>query len=270
MDTEGKVIGINTLGVGGAGIGFAVPSNVVGDVVGKIKAAAAERAPGQTEPVKVRRAWIGLHLQALIDLKTTTLADSRDGVLIRSVDKHSPAEQAGIRNGDILLCVNDRPVQGTYVEDLPAIRVALSELPIDAPAKMSVRRAGQQQAFTVTPVLKGKFEGQDFDCRDWNMTVKEITKFSNPELFFLHPAGGVFVQGVRYPGNANDAGLRRDDIILKIGENPVKTLKDVSEVYDSLTGDASRPEKKVLITVKRGAYREWKTLDWTKDYLEED
>lgn len=270
VDTTGRVIGINTLGVGGAGIGFAVPANVVNDVVAKLKAAAAHKKPDDKQPVKVKRAWTGLQVQALIDLKTTTLTDSRDGVLIQSVDKNSPAEAAGIRNGDILLSVNDRPVLGRYVEALPPIRVMLSELPADTPAKMVVRRGGAEKTFTVTPALKGRFEGEDLDCRRWNMTVKEITKFSDPELFYLHPAGGVFVQGVRYPGNAQDAGLQANDIILKIGPEPIKTLQDVQRAYEKLISDPKLVEKKVLITIKRGVYKNWKTLNWHKDYLQED
>ena len=270
VDTNGKVIGINTLGVGGAGIGFAVPSNVVKDVVAKLKAAAADKKADDKEPAKVERAWTGLQLQALIDLKTITLTDSPDGVLVKSVDKASPAESAGIKNGDILLSVKGVAVLGKYVEDLPALRVALSELPVDEPAAMRVRRAGKELAFSVTPKLKGKFEGEDFDCRRWNMTVKEITKFTNPGLYYMHPDGGVYVQGVRYPGNAQDAGLQTNDVIQKIGDTPIKKLADVKKAYDELIKDEKRAEKKVLITIKRGGFIEWKMLNWQKDYLQED
>ena len=269
VDTTGKVIGINTLGVGGAGIGFAVPSNVVKDVVAKLKAAAAKKKDDE-EPVKVKRAWTGLQLQALIDLKTITLTDSEDGVLVRSVDKASPAESAGIKNGDILLSVNGVDVLGKYVEDLPALRVELSELPVDKPAKLRVRRAGKEVTFTVTPKLKGKFEGEDLDCRRWNMTVKEITKFTNPGLHYMHPDGGVYVQGVRYPGNAQDAGLQTNDVIQKIGDTPVRKLADVKKAYEALIADKKRAEKKVLISIKRGGFIEWKMLNWQKDYLQED
>ena len=269
VNTRGQVIGINTLGVGGASVGFAVPSNVVKDVVKKIKLAAAARKPGDKEPAKVPRAWTGLQLQAIIDLKSTTLTDSRDGALVQSVDKGSPAEEAGVRDGDILLAVNDRPITGLYVEELPAIRVALSELPVDTPAACRVRRSGQELTLKVTPVLKGKFEGEDFDCRRWNMTVKEITKFSNPQLFFMHPEGGVFIQGVRMPGNANDARLRGNDILLKIGEQDVKTIEDVKKAYKALVEDSKLVEKKSLVVVKRGGFPVWVTLNWTKDYEED-
>ena len=269
VNTRGEVIGINTLAVGGASIGFSVPSNVVADVVAKLKAAAAERAEGDTKPVKVARAWMGLQLQALIDLKTTTLTDSSDGVLVQSVDRASPAEDAGLRNGDILLKVNGRDILGKYVEDLAAIRVGLSELPVDKPTEMIVRRNGKETPIKVTPVLKGKFEGEDFDCRRWNLTIKEITKFSNPRLFFMHPEGGVFVQGVKYPGNASEAGLRANDILLKIGKSDIKSIKDVEKAYEALVNDKKLAEKKVLLVVKRGGFPRWITLDWTKDYEEE-
>jgi serine protease Do len=283
VNTRGQVIGINTLGVGGAGIGFSVPSNVVKDIVAKIKAAAAQETGAATapaasrpsggvpkEPVKVKRAWTGLGLQPLIDLQTTTLTDSKDGVLVQSVDKNSPAEAAGFVSGDILLSVNGRGVLGKYVEDLPPLRVMLSELPVEEPVKMLVRRGGEEVSLQLTPASKGKFEGQDYELRQWNMTVKEITKFSNPQLYFLHPEGGVYIQGVRYPGNARDAGLSHNDIILKIGQADIKTLEDVRKAYEELVKDKDRPEKKVLITIKRGAFREWKTLNWQKDYLQED
>jgi len=269
VDTTGHVMGINTLGVGGAGIGFAVPSNTVKDIIAKLKQAARQRTKGDTDPVKVRRAWSGLQLQALIDLKTTTLTDSDDGVLIQSVDKGSPAEEAGFRNGDILLTVNDSPVLGRYAEDLPAIRVMLSELAMNRPAAMTVRRQGKEMVLKVTPALKGKFEGEDYDCRRWNMTVKEITKFSNPRLYYMHPAGGVFIQGVRYPGNANDAGLRINDILLKIGRFEIKTIGDVKGAYKALIEDSKLVEKKALVVVKRGSFPQWITLNWTKDYEED-
>jgi S1-C subfamily serine protease len=122
----------------------------------------------------------------------------------------------------------------------------------------------------LTPVTRGKFEGEDLDLRQWNMTIKEISKFADPVLHFLHPAGGVFIQGIRSPGNAADADLRRQDIILEIDRRPTRTLRDVKTVYDRLVEDEQRAEKKVLIKIKRGGFVDWKTLDWHKDYLKED
>jgi len=327
VDTEGKVAGINTLGIGMAeGIGFAIPSNVVTDVIRRIRAAAAGASKEQW-PVKVHRAYTGLQIQALNDFKSNTFTDANCGVLIQSVDQGSPAEAACARDGDILLAVGGKDVSGLYVEDLPALRVLLADLPPDTPttlllarkdtpasaplggprptsapaaghakaeargAKAATRPTGANSAndpnnpppalagklggrtvltASITPVTRGKFEGEDFDCRLWNMTVKEITKFSNPRLYFIQPTGGVFVQGIRGPGNAADAGLRPNDVVLKIGKWDIKTIEDVKQAYAALAGDPKRVDKKVLVTIKRDGFLDFKPLNWERDYLQED
>jgi serine protease Do len=342
VDTDGKVAGINTLGIGMAeGIGFAIPSNVVSDVIRRLRAASAGTSKEQW-PVKVHRAYTGLQIQALNDFKSNTFTDANRGVLIQSVDQGSPGEAAGLRDGDLLLAVGGKEVDGLYVEDLPALRVMLADLPPDAPTTLmlarkthpastsdapgvpatqpasapnvsgadaiaragadAMARAGAAAAAanadtvrdyvpvlddpppayagklgprkvltaSLTPVTRGKFEGEDFDCRHWNMTVKEITKFSNPRLYFIQPTGGVFIQGVRGPGNAADAGLRPNDVVLKIDKWEIKTIEDVKKAYAALVGDAKRVDKKALVTIKRDGFLDFKPLSWEKDYLQED
>ena len=290
VDTEGKVVGINTLGIGMAeGIGFAIPSNVVADVARRLRAAAGKADKSQW-PVKVHRAYTGVQLQALNDFKSNTFSDAKCGVLIQSVDQDSPAHAAGVHDGDLLLAVDGKPVNGLYVEDLPALRVLLADLPPDTEAKLLLARKPADDANTTAPpaayagkigprkvltvnmktVTRGKFEGEDFDCRQWNMTVKEITKFSNPRLYFMQPGGGVFVQGVRGPGNAADAGLRPNDIVLQIGKFDIKTIEDVKKAYTALVGDTKRVDKKVLVRVKRDGFLNLMPLSWERDYLQED
>ena len=288
VDTDGKVAGINTLGIGMAeGIGFAIPSNVVSDVIRRLRTAAAAASKDQW-PVKVHRAYTGLQLQALNDFKSNTFTDANCGVLIQSIDQGSPADAAGVRDGDILLAVDGNEASGLYVEDLPPLRVLLADLPPDVEATMLLARKGADDAndpppafagkiggrkvlsVTLKPVTRGKFEGEDFDCRQWNMTVKEITKFSNQRLYFIHPTGGVFVQGVRGRGNAADAGLRYNDVVLKIGKWDIKSIEDVKKAYSALTTDAKGVDKKVLVTIKRDGFLDWKPLSWEKDYLQED
>jgi len=158
------------------------------------------------------------------------------------------------------------PAVGSPASSGPALK------PVDPPGGLDPAGIGHRQVFelTLAPIIRGKFEGEDLDLRQWNLTVKEITKFSNPALHFLHPEGGVYIQGVRRPGNAGDAGLQYNDIILQIGRTKMKTLADIKKAYDELVNDKALTEKKVLITVKRGGFLEWKTLNWQKDYLRED
>jgi serine protease Do len=257
VNTEGRVVGINTLGIWTGTMGFSIPSNEVRRIVERLRAAG-----------KVERAWSGLELQALKDFDSNTFIESDGGVLVKGVEEESPAQEAGIRSGDILLAVGGEQIDGTYVEELPLIRWALGDLPVGEPVNLTVRRGEEVLQMSLTPVHKGAIEGTDFDCHRWNMTVKGITKHANPTLYFYRKKG-VFVRAIRYPGNAQEAGLERNDILLKIGSEPVETVEDVQRAYEALLADEKR-EKKVLITVLREGLERLVVLDYRKDYEKED
>ena len=202
------------------------------------------------------------------DFYTNTFTNADQGVLIADVEQSSPAKEAGVLPGDILVSVNGKPINGEYVEQLPGIRWLLADLPAEASSEFTLERGNSTVVLPVVPRIKGKIEGEDFECKRWNMTVKEINKFKNPSLYFLQKKG-VFIQGVKYPGNAVAAGLTRNDIILAIDGEKITTLEDVRRVYDKIMADTER-EKKVLIEVLRGGYRDWVVLDYRKDYQEEE
>lgn len=256
IDTDGAIVGINTLGVDGSGIGFSIPASTVQNTVGRL------RRDG-----KVVRAYTGLRLQALKDFMSNTFVESEHGVLIAGVEENSPAAHAGLRAGDILLTVGDKPVEGAYAEMLPEIWRRLADLRIDEPVAMEFLRGGERMQIEVTPEQKGASEGEDFDCRRWNMTVKEINKYRTPQLYYLREQG-VYIQGTRYPGNAANSGLNRRDIILTIDKEPVQTIVDVKRVYEQIIQDDKR-ERKVVVEVLRSGLRKWIVLDYRRDYEEE-
>jgi serine protease Do len=256
IDTRGAIVGINTLGIDGSGIGFSIPASRVQDVVERLK-----------RDGKVVRASTGLRLQALKDFHSNTFIEAEHGVLIAGVEENSPASQAGIRAGDILLTIDGKPVEGTYAEMLPAIWRTLVDLKAGSAVPMELQRGGEKVEVKITPELKGQSEGEDFDCRRWNMTVKEINKDRTPQLYYLKEKG-VFVQGIRYPGNAASSGLGRRDIILTIDKEPVLTTEDVKRVYERIINDEKR-EKKVVVQVLRGGLPNWIVLDYRRDYEQE-
>ena len=258
VNIDGKIVGINTLGyVMGESIGFSIPSNVVKAITEKLK-----------EQESVQRAWTGLRLQPLKDFFTNTFTDAKSGVLISHIEEGSPAQAAGIADGDILVQVGQERVDGAYVEDLPRIEWLLADLAPDKAVSFQVMRGGSPLTLPVTPILKGKIEGDDFDCRRWNMTVKEINKHKEPALYFYYKEG-IYVQGVRYPGNAASAGVSQGDVVFSADGKPVKTLKEIREIYDTVMADETR-EKKVLLELDRNRQRRWIVLDYTKDYKKEE
>ncbi len=253
VDIRGRIVGINARGMRGAdNLGFAIPAAVVKDVVDRI-----------LKDGKVQRAWTGLKFQALKDFRKSSYIDSKQGVLIASVDEESPGEKAKLKAGDIAVAVNGEPVRGMYETDLPAVERKFAALPIDAPVTIDVLRGGEPLAVILTPASKGKQEGEDFECKKWDMTVKEITKFSDPFLHFSRPRG-VYVQGVKFAGNARSSGFANGDIITRIGDKSVESLKDVREAYDASLKQA-KGKRKLLFCVIRSGYRRLVVLDFEKD-----
>lgn len=256
IDTQGHIVGINTLGVSGTGLGFSIPASMVQSVITKL------RRDG-----RVVRAFTGLRLQALKDFDSNTFVDSEHGVLITGVEENSPAAEAGIRAGDILLSIDGQVIEGIYAEMLPAIWCRLADLAVDTPVLLELRRGHETFQATIMPEEKGQLEGEDFDCRRWNMTVKEINKYRTPGLYYIQKKG-IYIQGVKRPGNAVRSGLGRRDIIAKIDGEPVETIDQVTQAYERIIQDEGR-EKKVMFEVLRGGLRKWIVLDYRRDYDEE-
>src|SRR5215471_4124918 len=102
LNVDGEVIGINTAIFSGAqGIGFAIPVDKVRRIVQELKSFG-----------KVRPAWVGINAMDLTAPVARRLGWERtDGVLVESVDAGSPAAQAGIRPGDVVIELGGSPVQ---------------------------------------------------------------------------------------------------------------------------------------------------------------
>ena len=156
---------------------------------------------------------------------------------------------------------------GTTEEDLPDIRVLLGLMPKGQPAEIELIRDGKTVTVTLVPREKGKVEGEELDCPRWDMTVKAINQFDNPNLYF-HRQKGVFVYGIKYPGNAQEAGLEQKDILNKIDGVKISTLEDVKKVHKKLI-DNVKARHKVLVSVLRNGLLQQVVLDFSRDYEKE-
>ena len=257
VDTEGRVVGLNARGIGWAeGMGFAIPEETISILVPQLR-----------EHGKVNWSWTGLQLQVLRDFNRDIYFDETEGVIVAGTDPGSPARRAGIAPRDRIVSVNGRPLTALTEENLPAVRRTLGLLPMGEPASFEVVRRGELIAVEVTPRAKGQVEGDDLVCERWNLTLKTINQFDNPDLYF-HRKSGVFVYGVKYPGNAAAAGLWPNDIVLTIGGRPVETLDDVRAVYDALMANIDSSHRAVFAILRNGLMRQI-VLDFLRDYSRE-
>src|SRR5215204_6082669 len=131
-DTSGRVVGINTAIIGGAqGIGFAVP----------VSAAFRRVVFALATEGRVRRAFLGVMVQS-----RQPHSGAGAGAQVENVAPNSPAEVAGIRQGDLIVGFNENPVRST--DDLLNL---LDESAIDRDAELRVRRGGREQILRVRP-----------------------------------------------------------------------------------------------------------------------
>ncbi len=253
VNIRGEIVGINARSMRGAeNLSFAIPSEIVQDVVARI-----------LKEGKVARAWTGIKFQALKDFSRSSYIDAKQGVLVASVDEGSPAEKAQLRAGDIIIAVEGESVHGMYETDLPDVERRFADLPVGRPAKVEIHRGDESLQVPVTPTTKGKQEGEDFECKRWDLTVKEITKFSDKFLHFMRPRG-IYVQGVKPAGNARASGLLPFDVILQIGDRAIDSLKDVRAAYEESL-KLERGSRKLLFRIIRTGYRQLVVLDFEKD-----
>lgn len=257
VNTAGEVVGLNTRGVMiGGDMGFTVPAETIRDIVTQLR-----------EHGEVRWSWTGLQLQALRDFNRNIYFDADEGVIVAETDPESPARRAGLQHKDRIIRINDRPVTAHTEEDLPLLRREIGLLPKNKPASIVFIRGTETMQVELTPREKGKVEGEELECQRWDFTVKAINQFDNPGLYF-HRKEGVFIFGIKYPGNATNSDLRTQDILLKIDGKNVVTLDDVRRLHEQSLSEVHKKHKIVLQVLRNGLFRQV-VLDYSRDYEKE-
>jgi len=242
VDLDGRVIGINSRATFMANnLGFAIPINIVTEVTQEIL------ADGQ-----VTRSWIGVHAQALQELENHFGTDRNRGVLIASIDPGSPAAEAFLKAGDVILEIDSQPVSGRFVEELPAFYKNIARRPPGTRIGLKVLRGEEEYSFSLETRPLGQLQGDDFECARWGFTVRDITRqmqLTNQ----LRDSVGAYVTGVRRVGPADLGGLNSGDVVQAINREAVNNLPELIDRYNLLVDSAY---DKVLLTVRRsGATR---------------
>jgi serine protease Do len=222
VNLQGQVLGINTVIIGGSGIGFAIPSSIARGVGEQL-----------LDKGKVSRAYIGVSFQELThDLAQSLGKSDTHGALVASVEPQGPAARAGVRPGDVIEKVDSTPI----VEHRDLQRAVLLR-PVGSEVVLSVRRDGKLQTIKLktterpgnlraesdqSPEGKAKSEGA------LGLNLQQLTPQIAHELGY-QGQGKVVVAGVR-PGSAADsAGIERGDVIVEADRKTVAKPGDVAD-----------------------------------------
>ncbi|NLZ63401.1 MAG: PDZ domain-containing protein [Lentisphaerae bacterium] len=242
VNTAGEVIGINTLAtlIGGT-MGFTVPATVIQSVLARLR-----------QYGEANWAWLGLELQPLHDFDRNITFDYDHGVMVAGTLPGSPARKAGIQPNDRITALNGERLTAPQSEDIPDINRRLGLLPFEVPVSFTVWRNDQQQEITITPIPKGKAEGDEIAFPRWGFTAKVINRFDNPGLYFYSRKGGVFVYGIDSDGNAAESNLNEQDVISTVAGKELNSLSDLEKIYAEALQNIHRQHFLIFGIIRNG------------------
>ena len=261
LNMRGEVIGINTAiasqSGGYQGIGFALPVNTAAMVYNEI-----------IKNGKVTRGSIGISFTPSDTTNARALlkaAGVNEGVFVQSVAPGGPSDKAGLKDGDIIIAINGRPVK-----DGSELVNTVTATPVGNSVSVTVVRDNKHENYKVVvgdlaQIFPDRFGGatdsvktpQEGTSVSFGMSIMELTAQQRTNLG-LKLQGGLQVVEVEPDSFAEDVGLLQGDILMSINSKLVNTTEDVKKIQQTL-----KPGQAVAFRVMRKAGR---TGDWQAQY----
>jgi serine protease Do len=252
VNTTGELIGINSQIVsptgGNIGIGFAIPANMARSVAEQL-----------IKSGKVRRGHLGVTIQPVTSEMAASLGlKEARGVIVSEVEQGSPAQRAGIKQGDVITTIN-----GNQVNDGNSLRNIIASAGPGAEVTLNIVRDGREQTLRATlgelpnqtegrPTSQQEGGGSDEDRL--GMVVTPITPDLAQSLGLRSDARGLAVTDVDSAGAAAAAGLTPGDVIEQINRQAVSSEADFKS---AISRAGSSP---LLLFVNRRGSRIFVTL----------
>ncbi len=229
VNTNGELVGINSAIATPtgtfAGYSFAVPVNIVSKVVNDLMKYGV-----------VQRGYLGVSMETVTDeLSKKNNLDDLNGVYIDSVVGGSAAEEAGLRHGDVILKINDQPVNTS-----PEVQEQVSRFHPGDKVSVTFKRDGKER--TVTTVLKNKANNTSLLKKEDEVTNTiaslgaEFSDLSSKDKKELGLQGGVRVSKLNDGLLSRNTQIREGFIITQIDNKPINNLNDLKQVLNNKKG----------------------------------
>jgi serine protease Do len=236
VNLRGEIIGINEIQFGLSG---AIPGDLARSIADELIARG-----------KIRRSWLGVDAQPLLKHE-----QQDKGVLISGVIDDSPAAEAGIKAGDILLRLGKTVTNARYDEQMPDFMRLATSLPIGQDVEGLVWRNGTEIKVRLKPVERGEMHPNQEEFKAWGFTARNISYLVAREMKRTNQAG-VLITSVRPGGPSGEAkpSLRPKDVLVEVNEQPVDNIEGLRELTRKIQADKSEPIP-VVATFERESRR---------------
>jgi serine protease Do len=230
INGRGEVIGINSaISSRGSNIGFAVPINAASAILPQL------RARG-----RVSRGYMGVAVRGVdADIERSLKLGVAHGAMVQDVTEGSPADRAGVRPYDVVVSLDDRPINN----DDQLIHEIASRIPGSA-ARLRLVRDGHEQTVFVKLAERPPREGSgakavaappdrvrdDQDAVPLGLTVRDLDRQALERLDLPRQTRGVLVTRVEPISPSADSEIERGTVILEINRQPVETVADYRRI----------------------------------------
>ncbi len=240
VDLDGKVVGINTAifsrSGGYMGVSFAIPSNLAKEIANQL-----------IENGEVTRGYLGIMIQQVTpDLAKSFNIKPGQGIIVSQVNDGSPAEKAGLRQGDVIIKFRGKPVK-----EVGHFRNLVALIQPGGQEKLVILRNGEQKKLNITI---GKLSGKDnLASAEPSQSTEKIglsVQTLTPQLakqFNAKPGEGVVVTAVKPGSIAAKKGIQIGMIILQVNQKPVNSAAEFKRAIKKSSDD-----KRVLLLARIG------------------
>ena len=249
LNLDGKVVGINTAIItqsgGYMGVGLAIPINM----------AKAIKDQFLSNNGKVERSYIGITMNRegmTSDLAESFGLDKNAGVLVTDVEPDSPADKAGLKQGDIIIKLNGKEILSNET-----FRNTVSLMTPGTKINLTIFRDGKEKEITVEvgSLSKSKFATEISEAGK-KLGVKVAQMDSDAaRKFNVKGDKGVVIVEIDPDGPAADAGIEPGMIILKVNRTDVNTIAEFNQAMEE-----SAKTKSVRLLIKSGRFSQYLLL----------
>ena len=249
LNIKGEVVGINSAlysRTGGyMGIGFAIPIDMAKSIEKQLQ-----------QDGKVTRGWLGVVIQNMDEnLAESFGLKNESGILVSNVQEDSPAEKAGLKNGDVIVRVD-----GQAVDNVSALRNKIALIKPNSTTSLAIIREGKQKNISVTigeqPSSFSQYNREDSkDIYDnFGLSFQELTPEIAETLGYTQTKG-VVIKDIQQESPASRVGLESGMLIEEVNRKVVQNINDIKTAINQ----SSNP-KRVLLRVRSGQTSQYVAL----------